>query len=217
MATEFHESTIAAISYGLNGGPLNNDGSEIWAIFVDDHFEKFVRPPAGDPEWGSKGIEVGDFTWLISSVNAKSISVAECEKETLSDHVRSHVDPGLTATILAASSALKSARASDLATNQRLRNRFNASRLRIGMTEDDVESIFKEKPLKSGQSSVGAFKLYGSSESLDVTPYLRYSNVVVVYQDQKVIGIYSGWLIPGGEEGVRKIGGTIIHLTARNP
>jgi thiol-disulfide isomerase/thioredoxin len=68
------------------------------------------------------------------------------------------------------------------------------------------------KPLRSGEVKAGSFKVYGSAESFDITAYLHYSNVLVLFREGKVAGIYSGWDIPGGEEGLRRIRDGFIYL-----
>ncbi|HEV2969135.1 MAG TPA: hypothetical protein VGY55_04035 [Pirellulales bacterium] len=211
-ATEYNGKSASAISYGVDGGPLSNNGREIWAIFVDDKFEKLVEPPPGNPEWAkTPRIEIGDFGYLKRATESNAVRIADLEKEIAAHPAPSHVDWGLTAVFLAFSPALEAKRAPALKKNRALRDEYNAARLKIGMTEAEVESIFKAKPLRSGEVKAGSFKVYGSAESLDITAYLHYSNVLVLFREGKLVGVDSGD-IPGGEDGLRRIREGFIYL-----
>ena len=213
MAAEYKGTSISAIDFGLHGGPFSGDGGEIWAIFVDDKFEKFVEPPPGDPAWSERPrIEIGDFGYLFSAAKSKSVTIAELEKEITANPAPSHIDPFLTAVFLAVRPGFEAARSRDLRENTKLRDQFNAARLELGMTEVEVEALFKGKPLRSGEAKSAVYKLYGSAKSLDFLPDLHYSNVLVLFRDGKLSGIYSGSLIPGGDEGVRRIHDGTIEL-----
>jgi hypothetical protein len=81
-----------------------------------------------------------------------------------------------------------------------LRDQFNAARLKIGMTESDVESVLKAKPIETGDVEAGSFKIFGSTESFDIRPDLHYANVLAVFKDGKLIGVYSSGRAPGGKQ-----------------
>ena len=212
-ATKYKGKSVTAISYGLHGGPLSSNGCEIWAVFIDDKFERFVKPPPGDPEWAkTPRFEIGDFGYLIRATESDAVRIADLDKEIEAHPAPSHVDWGLTAVFLALGPAIETARAPALKKNGGLRDQYNAARLKIGMSESEVESVFKAKPLRSGEVKAGSFKVYGSAESLDITSYLHYSNVLILFREGKVAGIYSGWVIPGGDEGLRRIREGFIYL-----
>src|SRR5208282_2458551 len=77
MATEYDGKEVAAISYEPFGGIYRDGGCEVWAIFTDDKFEKFVHPPSWDPKADGKRIEIGDFTWLVRPGESETVSIAD--------------------------------------------------------------------------------------------------------------------------------------------
>jgi len=136
---------------------------------------------------------IGDFSWLIEALDAPEVSVADLQKiDPKPPPAREHVDPGLTVVFLALSPARWARDQHDLAKNARLRDQFNAARLKLGMTEAEVESLFRAKPLEAGKSAAGLFKVYGSDESNNRLPGLHYSNILAVFVDGKLTGVYSG-------------------------
>lgn len=204
MATEYNGRTISAIRYGVGGGPLVNGGDEIWAVFADDKFVKFVRTPEWPKAW-DKRVVIGDFTWLVRAVDADAVSIADFEKELNANPAASHVDPALTIVSQAFRIPLEAKHAAEVKKNGPLRDQFNAARLRIGMSEAEVESVLKAKPLKSGEVRLGTFKVYGSKESFDLNRDLHFSNVLVLFRKGKLFGIYGGGMILIGEDGIERV------------
>jgi len=208
FATTIDGRNVAAISYGLFGGPMSRSGTSVLAIFVDGKFEKFVRWPRGDAK-----IKIGDFGILNRALASEPVTIAEMETEVREQSAATprHIDPGLTVVFLRNRKGIEAAIAPALKKNACLRDQFNAARLHIGMPGSEVESVFKAKPIESGEVEAGTFKLYGSTEPLWITPDLDYSNVLVLLKDEKVIGIYSGGLVPGGD-GVQKMRQWFVDL-----
>jgi hypothetical protein len=106
-------------------------------------------------------------------------------------------DLGLTAAWIVLGQGIQAARAPQLKKNAELRDQFNAARLKIGMTDPEVEATLKAKPIDSGEVEAGSFKIYGSTERFDIA-YDHYSNIFVLLKEGRVIGIYSGELVHGG-------------------
>jgi hypothetical protein len=148
MATEYDGSSICAISYGIFGGPFGQDprADIIWAIFVDDKFEKFVPWP----NWFEKGMKVGNFSPLIRALEAEPISISDLRKVVdTGPAAPSQTNPGLTAAWLLLRKGVGTAHERDIKNNVELRDQFNAARLKIGMTESDVESALRATPIES--------------------------------------------------------------------
>ena len=210
FATTIDGRNVAAISFGVFGGPMSRRGKSVLAIFVDDEFQKLVRWPRGDAK-----IKIGDFGILNRALASEAVTFGELETETR-EHSRTthtHIDPGLTAVWLGARKGIEVTMAPALAENARLRDQFNAARLRLGMSGPEVESALNAKPIESGEVDAGTIKLYGSAKPLGITTDLHYSNVLVLLEDDKVIGIYSGGLVPGGD-GVQRMRNWFTDLPA---
>ncbi|MGO8690553.1 MAG: hypothetical protein ACLQLG_13100 [Thermoguttaceae bacterium] len=221
-ATEYEGKNVSAISYGLFGGPYRVGGRAVWAIFVGDKFKKFVRWPEWDQEEviddsgkrrsRAKPIKIGDFRRLIRAVESKPVSVADLEKEVRAGAAPpQHIDVGLTAAYLALEPALSAKRNKEINKNAALRDHYNASRLRIGMTESEVESVLRAQALESGKVEAGSYKIYGSNESFDIDYMLHFSNILVIFKEGKVIGIHRA---PAGYEWRRTLGELFIDLPA---
>jgi hypothetical protein len=211
METEYKGQVVAAIRFGVSGGPYNSGGDEIWAIFADDKFVKFVRTPEWPTTW-DKRIEIGDFSWLNRAVDAVAVSIADFDKELKANPAPSHVDPAMTIVAQAFLKPLEAKHQGEVKKNRPLRDQFNAARLRIGMSESDVESVFKSNALMSGKAREGLFKVYGSNELFDLNRDLHFSNVLVLFRRGMVYGIYAGGLVPIGEEGLRRVNDGFISL-----
>ena len=117
----------------------------------------------------------------------------------------SQADPGLTAAWLLLRPAIEAASSEELKKNAKLRDQYNASRLKLGMTEREVESALNAKPIEMGEAAAGSWRLYGSTESLNITEYLHYSNVLALFRAGKLSGVYSGYTVPGGADGIRSL------------
>ncbi len=68
------------------------------------------------------------------------------------------------------------------------------------MTESEVESVLRAKPIKEGKVEAGLYKLYGSNELLNVLGYEHYSNILILFREGKVSGIYSGYTVSGPDQ-----------------
>jgi hypothetical protein len=204
MGTTYEGKRVEAISFGLLGGPFSNIGDIVWAVFIDDKFQKFVQWP----EWGVNPVKLGDFERLIRAVNSDPINISEYDKEMRMQSAPQHFDPGLTKAWLELKGSVDAKRANDLARNTELRDQFNASRIEIGITESNVEARLHAKPLVEGDYSTGRYRVYGSSESLDILPYQHYSNILILFEGGKVSGLYSGYSVPGGKDWLKEMQGS---------
>lgn len=201
FATTFDEKRVAAISYSLFGGIHRDHGTSVLAIFIGDKFEKLVRWPEPEVNFAQNNINIGDFIILRRAFESDAVTISELEKEMKENLARENpksFNPAVTAAWLLFGHGIQARRAAELPKNAALRDQFNAARLRIGMRQSDVESILKGKPIESGSVQAGTYRIYGSTESFDITDDLHYSNILLVFRDGKVSGIYSGALVPGG-------------------
>lgn len=194
QAAPYNGKSVSLISYGLFGGPLSDHGTGVLAVFVDDKFEKFVRCPEGNAK-----IKVGDFSFLGRAIESDPVSILDLEKEMKNLEVPRQTDWGLTAVFLVLGPCIEAARAPGLRKNVALRDQFNGARLKIGMAESEVEAALKAKPIESGEVEAGSFKIYGSNESFNITYDLHYSGILVLFKEGRAIGIYSGWMVHGGD------------------
>jgi len=217
MACQYKENNVTAITFELvlqhKSDTMNIEGEWLFAVFGDNKFEKFIepsKPDANDVEevpyegttWSRpKPIMIGDMSRFIRELESKPIDMPALVKELRTrPEAPSQIDPGLTAAyLLLKSQGLTPVPASkkDYVRNAELRDQFNAARLNIGMTSEQVRSVFKAKPLESGRVAAGTFEVYGSNASFDIDPALLYSNVLVLYKDGKASVIYG---IAGGSD-----------------
>ena len=218
-AAVYQDHTACVISYGLFERAFRLGGESVLAIFVDGKFQKFVRYP----EWDGRKRKIGDHRRLIRAVESEPVSIADLEKEMKENPPPSHTDWGLTAIwlvlgkgVLAAEARREKARAKVYQKNAEMRDQYNAARLKIGMTEKEVESVLKAKPIQTGEVEAGTFKIYGSTESLDigVDSSLHYSNILVVSKKGKVSGIYGIYFGANGFDLAREM---FVDLPSRNP
>lgn len=190
-----HGKAICAITYTvlMDGRPAEESLIWIHALFVNDKFVKFIDwlPATGV----AKRVRVGDCGWLARALEAKSHSIEDLRKEAKSTRVTpKQTDIGLTIAWLLLRPQIKGAKppsVDDYIKNAALRDEFNAARLDIGMTELQVDSILKAKPLEQGKVDAGLYKIYGSNESLNINYPLNFSNILVAFRDGKVIAVYS--------------------------
>jgi hypothetical protein len=145
----------------------------------------------------SKPIKVMDYGLLVRAVESEPVNVVDLHKKLNAEPaVPSQTDAGLTAVFLGLKPALSVKWDREFKKNAALRDQFNASRLRIGMVEQEVESVLKAKPLESGRVDAGAYRIYGSNESFDITSPLHFANIVVVFDKGKasvVRGVTAGY------------------------
>jgi hypothetical protein len=234
MAAEYDGKAVCAMVYDLLSDDPNIEvGVWIWAIFIDSKFVKLVKPPSILPEernlakGGAKPLKAGDRRFLIRGMNAESASIAELKKEVQSltppEGREKRIDPGLTAAYLAmralglAPGPEPPPTEQDYLRNAALRDQFNAARLKIGMTESEVEATLKAKPMESGQVEAGLYKIYGAEESFHISNiagvWRRFSNVLVIFRDGKAIAISS---IESGYDWRRKLAEVTIDLPKRD-
>jgi hypothetical protein len=197
---------ISLITYRLfTDAPDGVSGESVLAVFVNGKFEKFVSWPDGPtPQFA-----VGEFPLVVHALKSKPISLSDLKK--LSNARGSQPDPGLTVTwllfgraVIAANERRIKSMKEEYLRNAKLRDQYNASRLEIGMNEQEVENVLQAKPIESGAVKGGMFKIYGSTESVgEIGPHLHYSNVLILFEDGKVKGIYSDGLVPGGKQGLQ--------------
>ncbi len=221
---------ICAITYNLllDGG--GNEESPIWlhAIFVNNKFVKFIHWLSDTEEvpYGKttasrpRRLRVGDCHWLSRTVEAKPVSIEDLRREAKTTSMPpKHTDYGLTIAWLLLRPAFrndtvkKPPSVDDYKRNAALRDQFNAARLDIGMTELQVESIFKTKPLEQGKVGAGLYKFYGSNESFNIDGWLHFSNVLVVFREGKATVVQS---IRAGQEWRRNLSETFIDLPKRD-
>lgn len=190
MATLYDGKAISGIGYGVFGGPFSDDprGKYVWAIFIDDKFEKFIVP-----DFDTKKRKFGDFNNLIRAVAAESISFEKMQKAGDGDPAtKSQTDYGLTAASLVIGAGARTRHERDLKRNVELRSQFNALELEIGMDERTVEETLDATPLMTGDTANGTFRIYGSEESLDAISPLHHAIIVTLFSSGKLTGIYSG-------------------------
>jgi hypothetical protein len=84
------------------------------------------------------------------------------------------------------------------------------------MTQEEVQSLLEAKPIESGHVEAGDFRIYGSTQTFNITPDVHYSNILVLFTEGKVTGIYSGALVPGGGLGLQEMREWFIDLPSRH-
>ena len=215
MGCEHNGKGLVAISYGLTREDylkspsivLSPESEEevVWAIFVGDKFVKFVEWPEwlSNPALGNKAegthTTIGDYDRLTKALESKPLDISRLEKDVKSrPEAPSQVDPGLTVAWLVLRGRFKTTEpGKQYKENAELRDRYNAARVRIGMDESEVQKTFVDKPIDSGKTKSGEYKLYGSADSFDLVHSLHFSNVLIEYRAGKVYGIYSGETLSG--------------------
>ena len=75
-----------------------------------------------------------------------------------------------------------------------------------------MEAALRAKPIEKGHVEARTFKVYGSQQSLDVLPHLHYSNILALFSNGKLIGIYSGYTVPGGERWRQQIRASFVDM-----
>ncbi len=234
MGCRDNSNKIYGISFEFfSNRPTEAWGEPAWAIFVNEKFVKFVRWPKRkmkDVRVPYKGgitvvsvpepIQLGNFERLTLAADNKPVTIADLVQDVKArGETPREIDPGLTIMFLLmqASGVKLEPSERDLKINASLRDQFNASRLDIGMTEVQVTATFHAKPICSGKWHAGSFAVYGSLKSVDLIAPLHYSNVLVLYEDGKVSGIYSGETIPGGKDSLRKLRETFVDFPPCSP
>jgi hypothetical protein len=185
----------------------------IWAVFVDERFVKFVDMESVDI-LSTYPIRVGTFPALQFAAKQPSLP-----NETIKKQIKAIIDnepppdPAIDLPRIYAEARAKNAEALRRMEkeNAQLRDQFNAARLKIGMTKAEVSAKLKDKPLESGVLESGAFEIYGSTKPACAASSRAYHNILVLYRDDRLAGIYSGESAPDlnrppspkpGEEGI---------------
>ncbi len=201
MMVAHRGQNVTVINYGIRGGPYSSSGHSVLAIFTDDKFAKFVEWP----RWPDLPIRPGDFTALIRCAEQEEIQLTELDRklelEEKAQPTKSY-DPFLTALAIRLEPQLKDMMEQATRDNARIRDQFNATRLRLGMTQKEVSAVFRAKPLDAGTIDSRSFEVYGSTAYIGLTRDLDYSNVLVLYRDDRLEGVYSGSCVPGGQDGL---------------
>lgn len=198
MATFRNGVPMVVVEYGIAGGLMSDQGKNLWAIFIDNKFERFVDWPGSNPFIPRAA---DDFSHLFAAANAKPIDVALEEKSRLAEPVpKKSIDYGLTATFLVLGGPIALRTNREQKANVLLRDQFNAQRLRLGMEISEVERVLKVKPLANGRAPGGDVLVYGSEVDFDLIQAIHYSNILLLVKDGRVTGIHSGWKVPGGPQ-----------------
>lgn len=229
MASEHEGKIVSAIVYDVfSDAPNAGGGLSIWAMFIDDLFTKFVKPPPTLPEDTvvidakrsvPKPLKAGDNRFLIRALDGEPLDVAYIKKEvqaTAAPPPR-HIDPGLTAAYFIMRSLGLAPGPGDPPTkedylrNAALRDQFNAARLNIGMTEAEVEAVLKATPLESGEVEAGSYRIFGSNEAfnININSLLHFSNILIIFREGKAVSISS---IPAGYDWRRNLGKRVVDL-----
>jgi hypothetical protein len=215
---------LCAITYGLLSDGQQRDECKVFlhALFVNNKFVKFIDwlpnveevPYHGTTRSISKRVRVGDCSWLSRAVEAKPMTIENLRKKANQPSPKQSPDIGLTIAWLLLRPALRTQSkeppsVDDYKRNAALRDQFNAARLELGMTELQVESVFKAKPLEQGKVDAGSYKIYGSNEVFNIDHLLIFSNVLVGFREGKVTAVSS---ISAGDEWRHALGEAFIDL-----
>jgi hypothetical protein len=210
MAATYKGQSLCSIMYFLlpDGATTISKGHWVLAIFIDDKFTKFVELPEPLPDdlvkrydrnykrerSFYKSIMVGDCKFLMREAESEPANIVDLLRKLNAEPAApSHVDPGLTAAylLLRATGMVGTETSEDEKDRQRnvaLRDQFNAARLKIGMTQSEVESVLNARPLESGNVESGSYKIYGSNTSIgteDIYHSLHFTNILVVFDKGK--------------------------------
>ena len=188
-----------SIAFGINGGYLAPTGCQILAIFEENKFVKFVEFPSGHtfPE------KLGAFSYLRLCRNAPAVDAAKLDRDSRQKSIKEKFNPGLTVAVLPVMPILASQHEIEVRKNVRLRDQFNASRIELGMMRNEIGELFRAKPLYTGKADGVFFAIYGTDEPLDLADKsLHYSNIIVIFEQDKVAGIAC---VEGGRYGLRTL------------
>lgn len=236
-ACGYKGKSLYAIVYGLLAGDYSKglerdpdaQKGAVYAIFLDDRFVKFVKGVQllrdekeeyeieGTKAHRARPIKVGDFRWLIRLLESEPFDIEDVQKGVRERPAPPlHIDWGLTIVtlvlgpLLLLSEFIRRASKCDYKRNAELRDQFNGARVRIGMTESEVESVLGAQPLESGEVEAGSYRIYGSNESFNINLIsLHFRNILVVLREGRVIGTYTA---PPGAEWRRELGEWFMDL-----
>lgn len=215
MMAELDGTATTAIGYTLFGSVPEDDGAteSVYVIFENDKFVKFVTLQAYTPykavrdQEGGQNVDdvekrnsfrMGDARALRLLAETKPASVEELQQAVNNaEPSPRQIDPGLTAVVLGMKALGIDPIGSypeDYRLNARMRDQFNASRLRIGMTQQEIDELFKSKPLAEGNVEGGKYVLFGKfhPEAINVQAGLEYANVLTLFDEAG----HLTWAIP---------------------
>ncbi len=233
MTAKPRGQSVSWLTYELlSGDPNEENGVWVGAIFVDGKFVKFVNQPPrlpedeevavtsrGQPWRRPKPLKAGDTRFLVRAMDSEAVSIADLKQEVESKGPppKQRVDPGLTAAflVLKAMGAVPGpsppATDQDFERNAALRDQFNAARLRVGMTEAEVEAVLHDQPLEAGEVDAGHYQIYGSYEAFNIKMWLHFSNILVIFREGKAIAISN---VSAGNDWRLKLGQATADLPA---
>jgi hypothetical protein len=178
-------------------------GKRVHAVFVDGRFERLVASQSavtGNP------LKMSEYAaWLDRLINTEGFKVGHLRKTTGPGTApQDAVEIGLTIAWLLRQPMTKNHNASEeeYRWNAALRDQFNAARLDLGMSQQEVEDTLKVRPkivkgvreygpLASGKLEAGDCKVYGSTVSFPISREFHYSHVVVIFRQGKAVSIFS--------------------------
>jgi hypothetical protein len=187
--------------------PEGLHGPNILAIFKDYRFLKFTEYP--NPSEKS----LIRFSELREALAAPAVSPIELWEKYTERYKRlvesAAAEPGIEIQSMILGPMLKaflsksgkdSASFADYKKNVELRDQFNASRLRLGMTSIQIMAALKcDQSLAIGQIDGMKYEIYGSTAYIDkMSSYIHFQNVMVIFNDDKATGIYGVFEGPRG-------------------
>lgn len=211
-AAQLSDKVVSTINFGVLPAEVSegDERDSVLAVFIEGKFDKFVQPPAcemetvdfeGTPASRIKPRKISDTSRLEKAVASSPLDRSDLQ---IYEAAPSRTDPGLTAVWLAFQASKLLSNNTEYADNAALRDQFNASRLKIGMSKQDVNAVLKAEPLESGvieseasPASSMHYSIYGSTTSFDLVYPFHYFNVLVLFQDGSVNRILT---VPRGED-----------------
>ncbi|HEX4412717.1 MAG TPA: hypothetical protein VH107_03755, partial [Lacipirellulaceae bacterium] len=169
VAAECNGKSVTAIYYevyvnpgAVYANPESHKSEGIYALFVDEKFEKFIRWFHWDHAGQAKIDDNCD--WLAEATKREGPQIDELKKAVADSKAPpEHIDPGLTGAFVslrAVGLVLGPPPADEdpekLQKNAALCDQFNAARLKIGMTAAEVQAVLKAEPLETGKIEGGS-------------------------------------------------------------
>lgn len=205
MAAEVDGKPVAAVSFTVRPVRRTEVGEGVWAVFVADRFEKFVKP---EPRDHKHSIPIGTFPPLRAASGAPPVAVAAIKQSVsgLEGERPAPFDAGALAVATVLDLKYGAGLRQSALENGRLRGQFNAARLRLGMTRAEVAAALKSRPLEAGPLEAGSYEIYNDvSRYFQNPPLLHYNGVLALYAGDRLTGIYSGRACPGDPEGMEHL------------
>jgi hypothetical protein len=215
-AVEHNGSHVCAIAYQLFSDNVTGQGAGyVYAVFIDDKFAKFVRPPPprpedmevvdveGTPSSRPRPRRLDDLSQFVRIHEADPADLAALEKEVKArPDAPSSIDPGLTIAFVLMGGLRFKATEQQHGRNAKLRDQFNAGRLQIGMSVEEVEKTLRSKAIFSGITGSDDLRVYGSNEWFNIYDTIHFTNVLVLFRDNKARLICSA---PPGADWLNKL------------